>query len=470
MPNLSGEVVADLTVRIKKYLANKPGYELLNYVTSGGSAAIFKIKCSGGIRAVKVFDPKFISSEEGSKEQQRLELQRRLINHNCEYLVQTFFIETAEDTAFVEMEFVDWPQLKEVLKGVPDAAVAPLIQQLVSVVQYLNSLGLVHRDIKPENIHVTSDWSQLKLLDLGVVRELDPGPDAGETDQGNLRPFLATAQYSSPEYLFRLDAPSEKLWEALNFYQVGAVLHDLIMKEPIFNAEMEAGNRWLLAKAVLIKTPSFIDANMGRLSSLKSLASRCLSKDMELRLSIVSWSDFKFSPEGDSMLSLQARLARKSQSSAQQAQRVLEFDREQLRERIFRKVREQLTPVTRTAVPLKMVSCCINECLGASFIFSMGGDFVSSICIVFSWQTGMYERTASLSMRAALCASESLIDYDALTETPVCEVSIENEEGLAIQAISETLASALGQALDVMDALGDPEQISDFQTLDLKTI
>jgi len=470
MPNLSDEVVADLTARIKKYLSNKSGYELLSYVTSGGSAAIFKVDCSDGVRAVKVFDPKFISSEDGSKEQQRLELQRRLIKHDCDYLVQTFTIETAEDTAFIEMEFVDWPQLKEVLKNVPDNAIVALTQQLVSAVQYLNSLGIVHRDIKPENIHVSPDWSRLKLLDLGVVRELDPGPDAGETDQGNLRPFLATAQYSSPEYLFRLDAPSEKLWQALNFYQVGAVLHDLIMKEPIFNAEMEAGNRWLLAKAVLVKTPSFVDANLSRLSSLKSLASRCLSKDMELRLKIVSWSDFNFSPESDSILSLQARLARKSQSSAQQAQRLLEFEREQFRERMLRKIREQLTPITRTVVPLKMVSCCIDERLGAGFIFSMGGDFVSSICIVFSWLSGMYERTASLSMRAGLCASESLIDYGKLTETPVCEVSIENEENVAVQVVSEMLASALSHALDVMDALGGREQISTFQMLDLKTV
>ncbi|WP_024677591.1 protein kinase domain-containing protein [Pseudomonas syringae] len=468
MPNLTDEVVAGLTERIKKYLTSKRGYELLGYVTSGGSAAIFKVRCPDGLRAIKVFDPKFISSEEGSKEQQRLELQRRLINHNCEYLVQTFFIETAEDTAFVEMEFVHWPQLKEVLKDVPDHAVASLIQQLVSAILYLNSLGVVHRDIKPENIHVSPDWSRLKLLDLGVVRELDPGPDAGETDQGSLRPFLATAQYSSPEYLFRLDAPSEKLWQALNFYQAGAVLHDLIMKEPIFNAEMEAGNRWLLAKAVLVKPPSFFDADLGRLSSLKSLASRCLSKDMELRLRIVSWADFSFSPESDSMLSLQVRIARKSQSSAQQAQRILEFDREQFRERILRKVREQLTPVTRTAVPLKMVSCCIGERLGASFIFSMGGNFVTSICVVFNWLSGMYERTASLSMRAGLYASESQIDLAQLTETAICEASIENEESVAVQIVSEMLASALSQALDVMDTLGHPEQLSTFKMLDLK--
>lgn len=470
MPDLSSEVVDDLTLRIKRYLASKSDYQFLDYVTSGGSAAIFKVRCSSGVRAIKVFDPKFISSEDGSKEQQRLELQRRLVNHSCEYLVQTFFIETAEDTAFVEMEFVDWPQLKDVLRDVPDNAVAPLIQQLVLVVQYLNSLGIVHRDIKPENIHVSHDWSKLKLLDLGVVRELDPGPDAGETDQGNLRPFLATAQYSSPEYLFRLDPPSEKLWQALNFYQVGAVLHDLIMKEPIFNAEMEAGNRWLLAKAVLVKTPSFVDANLARLSLLKSLSSRCLSKDMELRLNIVSWEDFNLSPESDSMVSLQTRLARKNQSGAQQAQRILEFEREQFRERILRKVKEQLIPVTRTAVPLKMVSCSINDRPGASFIFSLSGSLVSSICIVFQWRSGMYERSAILSVRAGLCALESLINYDALTETSVCEVSIENEESVAVQTISESLASVLGQALDIVESLNDQEQISTFEMLDLQTI
>jgi eukaryotic-like serine/threonine-protein kinase len=114
--------------------------------------------------------------------------------------------------------------------------VAVLIGHLVNAVRFLDSKEIVHRDIKPENILMNSSFDKLKLIDLGVAREMYGDDDAGDaTDHGGKRPFIATAQYSSPEYLFRLEAPSPQLWSALTLYQLGGALHDMVMRRPLFN-------------------------------------------------------------------------------------------------------------------------------------------------------------------------------------------------------------------------------------------
>ena len=345
MPALDPAVIADLTARLVKHL------EVLGietppvFINAGGSAAVFKVETARGARAFKVFDPKFLQGESGPAERKRLELQRKLIGHPCQYLVTVHSIEEAEGTAFVEMEFCPWPQLSKCLSGVPDSEVPSLISQLVTVVRSLEELNIVHRDIKPENIHISQDFKTLKVLDLGVARvfEAAESDDAAMTDRQNLRPFVATAQYSSPEYLFRLDEQTPRLWKALNFYQVGAVLHDLIMKSALFQDEVSLGNRWLVARAVLMKTPSFADASPIRLAALKALSARCLVKDLETRLQIVSWTDFDLEGPHDSLTRLRGRLQRRDAGSLDASSAALEsrlrFDRTTFEKRFIEAVK-----------------------------------------------------------------------------------------------------------------------------------
>ena len=140
MPALSQPVIDDIKVRLQTYLENLEGYGEPIFLDAGGSAAVFRVDSPSGPRAVKAFDPNLISSEEGGADKRRLEVQRRLIGHNCSSLIQTYRVDEAEGTAFMEMEFVEWPQLTKQLETVPDEAVAPLITQLVDAVRFLETL------------------------------------------------------------------------------------------------------------------------------------------------------------------------------------------------------------------------------------------------------------------------------------------------------------------------------------------
>lgn len=461
MPALELKIIEDLTERLERFLISTGGFDEIEYLDAGGSAAVFRVRRGDDIRAVKAFDPGLLSGPGATAERRRLELQRRLIGHQCANLVQTYRADEAEGTAFVEMEFIKWPQLAKRISDIPDEAIPSLISQLVNAVRFLEAENIVHRDIKPENIHISADFTQLKLLDLGVAREFDSpeDADAAVTDHGNRRPFLATAQYSSPEYLFRLDAPTEKLWRGLNIYQVGAVLHDMIKREPIFAYEMGLGNRWLVARAVLTKQPSFTDANPARLAYLKALAIRCLSKDIETRLAIVGWDDFY--PEGSTnpLESLRGRIAKGRASQGEQARvsarEKIEFEQSDFLRRISERVRAELIEICGTQLPLTMKVPNQGEKPEVQLLISAGKSIQIECILAFEWGTHHHVRTAHVSARGRMIQAEGENVANAREAKLFTTATIQMGEDCTVHILSTEVARLIGLGLDHIDAAGD---------------
>lgn len=458
MPALEEATISDITSRLHIYLKSLGGYGEPEYLNAGGSAAIYKVDGTEGTRVFKVFNPSFFSGPGGEAERRRLEVQRHLIGHKCSSLVQTYRVEEAQSTAFIEMEFISWPQLTDKLADIPDNKVSLLIKQLVDAVHFLETQGIVHRDIKPDNIHISSDFQNLKLLDLGVAREFDieESDDAAITDHGNNRPFLATAQYSSPEYLFRLDAPSVKLWKGLNFYQIGAVLHDLIMKKPIFQHEMGLGNRWLVARAVLTKTPSFFDGDPSRLASLKALSARCLVKDLDIRLQIVGWEDLVFDDGQEPFDILKGRLAKDSlqnvgSNAKTNADSRLEFDRVDFAKRFSNKVRDELIGAK---VPLVMEPPAPSSPPVFKLKFAINDTAVADCCLHFKWGDELYSRSATIVLSARLVLGNVSEEMPPVATKAICTAVIGEADDEAIHNLRNELAVAITQGLDVIEAAG----------------
>jgi serine/threonine protein kinase len=466
MPELSKDVVADIEMRLRAFLKGAEGYSEPSFLSAGGSAAVFKVNTQHGFRAIKGFDPGLFKSEEGSADKRRLEVQRRLVGHDCASLVQTHRVDEAEGTAFMEMEFVPWPRMTDILPTIPDEAVPSLIMQLVAAVRFLEGLGIVHRDIKPENIHISEDFSLLKLLDLGVAREFEFSKDdgAGVTDTGNQRPFLATAQYSSPEYLFRLDEPSAKLWQGLNFYQTGGVLHDLIMKAPLFQEEMSVNNRWLVARAVLTKKPSFTDAQPERLSQLKALASRCLVKDLDTRLQLVGWDDFVLEGAKNPLTALKGRLAKTKSGNGDGSKEAVSsrllFDQTEFITRLIDRVRMELIDACGTQLPLTVKAPEPGSPHRLQFILTVADKKIHVECIVdVDWMSGVYCRAAKLSLASRLIHTEVNTALQASEAKAVYEAAIFQGEEETACILSSAIASAAGNALDLIDQANTDDQL-----------
>jgi len=167
---------------------------------------------------------------------------------------------------------------------VPRDKIASILQQIASAAQFLEGKDLAHRDIKPENIAVFPDFSRAVLLDLGVLR---PFGDSSLTDE-DARVFIGTLRYSSPEFLLRDERDTVEGWRAITFYQLGAVLHDLIMRRTLFKEFSEPFA--VLVEAVKNEKPEIHADDVP--ADLILLAQNCLIKSPDARLAMVSWNDF----------------------------------------------------------------------------------------------------------------------------------------------------------------------------------
>ncbi len=289
---------------IAERLCARRGWGAPQYIDNGASAAVYRIEANGEPSALKIYDPSFFEGANALIEVKRIELQRALIEHGCPHLVDVLEAgEAPEDhTWYLRMEFCPWASLEKKLADVPDEKVHSLLKQLVLAVQFLENKNLVHRDIKPANIVVSDDFKHLKLLDFGVLRHITY--EEGSGTEGHQ--FIATAQYSPPEFLAREELPGENGFGAINVYQVGAVLHDLIMKAAIFAEEKATKNKFILFKAVTERRPRIVSASVP--SRLIALCSAALDKDPTARAKSVKLDDFL--ADVDDLEALRRRVAR----------------------------------------------------------------------------------------------------------------------------------------------------------------
>ncbi|WP_081047951.1 protein kinase domain-containing protein [Xanthomonas translucens] len=255
----------------------------------GGSAAVWRVQSPDESYALKVYKPQFLEGDNEVVEKHRVNLQRTLCEHDCQDLIQMHEVGFVGTSAYILMAYVPWPSMDVVLGAIPSSQISTLIACVARAARWLHQRGIVHRDIKPANILVSPSWDRAILVDLGVMRTADSS-EGDLTDHGSKRPFVATAQYSSPEYLFRTVEPAPEMWQALTYYQLGAVLHDMLTRAQIFDQEVKACNKYVLAMAVMKKIPSFALAEKN--PRLVALASRCLDKSFDSRLENVDWEDF----------------------------------------------------------------------------------------------------------------------------------------------------------------------------------
>ncbi len=133
---------------------------------------------------------------------------------------------------------------------------------------------------------------------------LRPIGSSSLTDADELKAFIGTLQYSSPEFLLRTEKDTIEGWRAVTFYQIGAVLHDLVMRKSLFQEFKEPFAR--LVNAIQHEVPQIKSDSVS--SELENLAGRCLLKDPELRLKFVSWADFELPTKGHNTASARRRV------------------------------------------------------------------------------------------------------------------------------------------------------------------
>ena len=142
---------------------------------------------------------------------------------------------------YIAAGYVKGPSLaawfREQAAPLPPKRAASIVLALTDAVSHAHSRGILHRDLKPSNVllepNETAGSDQLpftpKLTDFGLAKRLEGDDDL--TFSGML---VGTPRYMAPEQagnLFR------EVGVATDVYGLGAILHELLTREPPFVGE-----------------------------------------------------------------------------------------------------------------------------------------------------------------------------------------------------------------------------------------
>lgn len=262
------------------------GFEITKLINNGKSAAVFEGVKNGKTFAVKVFDNELIENFGVEIQEARIKLELSLTDHKIPNLIKivdggNVRVETV-DYYYLVMEYVCGSNLKDFIETETYDIdfIRKVTLTLLHVTEALlkQTPAIAHRDIKPENIMISST-EEVILMDLGVLKIVGAQTI---TDIGQ-KHFLGTLRYSAPEFLTRNEADTEDGWRAINFYQIGGVLHDLVMKKELFSGVEPYANLVIAIKDDLPKIHS--DLYPGK---LLQLARNLLIKDPKRRIELNS--------------------------------------------------------------------------------------------------------------------------------------------------------------------------------------
>ncbi|KAL6614094.1 hypothetical protein ACP70R_036364 [Stipagrostis hirtigluma subsp. patula] len=201
-----------------------------------------KKKDTGNVYALKIMDKKFITKENKISyvKMERIVLDQ--LDHPG--VIRLFF--TFQDT----YSLLTWRSSRAKAKGrLPEDEARFYAAEIVDILEYLHSLGLIHRDVKPENLLLTSD-GHIKIADFGSVKPTRDTPLKVLPNSTNERActFVGTAAYVPPEVLNSAPATfGNDLWA------LGCTLYQMLSGSSPFKDASE----WLIFQRIIARDLKF---------------------------------------------------------------------------------------------------------------------------------------------------------------------------------------------------------------------
>jgi len=202
-------------------------WEVVRAIGAGGMGEVFEARRADGTfegrAAVKVLK----RGMDSSAVLQRFALERqalaRLSHPHIARLLDAGA--SGDGLPYFVLEYVDGQPIDEAAKPLPLPQRLALFLQLADAVAHAHRNLLVHRDLKPSNVLVDAQ-GQVKLLDFGIAKALDPleglqQKDSGNTTVAGQRPY--TPNYASPEQV-----RGEPVSTATDIYSLGVLLYQML--------------------------------------------------------------------------------------------------------------------------------------------------------------------------------------------------------------------------------------------------
>jgi len=184
---------------------------------------------------------------------------------------------TPDGRPYMVMEYVEGLPITQYCASV-QCSLAQRLRLFVQVcdgIAYAHASLIVHRDLKASNILVTAD-GHVKLLDFGIAKLLDSGPD-GDLTQASLTRAPLTPASAAPEQLL-----GQPVTTATDTYALGVLLFELLTGahpwvkcgSPIAQAVRAVVNKEVPLASTVAETPAAARALRGDLDAIISKSLR----------------------------------------------------------------------------------------------------------------------------------------------------------------------------------------------------
>jgi eukaryotic-like serine/threonine-protein kinase len=262
-------------------------YRLIEKIGEGGMGVVWKALDSELRRhvALKVLPPDLTGDEERRLRFQREAQASAALNHPNIAVVHGVGKEGG--VQFLAMEYVQGITLRDHLAGPTrdQRTWLRFAMQIADGLAHAHANGIVHRDLKPDNVMVT-DEEQVKILDFGLAKLLEPRPevqgeDGGRADEEALDTIsraltragrvYGTVSYMSPE-----QARGGAVDSRSDLFSFGIMLYEIVTGKPPFSGDTPMDT----LSAILRAQPEpLVASNPEAPAELQRILDKCLEKE-----------------------------------------------------------------------------------------------------------------------------------------------------------------------------------------------
>jgi TonB family protein len=220
-------------------------YELMEVISTGGMAEVFKARMKGvegfqKIVAIKRILPHLTENDEFVTmfiDEAKLAAQLQHPN-----IIHIYDLGKIERSYYIAMEYIDGKDLRSLLrlleeKGqrLPLGLALYIASRLAAALDYAHrkrdfqgrAMALVHRDVSPQNVLISLD-GDIKLCDFGIAKAASK---ASHTRAGALKGKL---QYMSPEQAWGKDLDHRS-----DIFSLGVVMYEMVTGKKAFSGDSE---------------------------------------------------------------------------------------------------------------------------------------------------------------------------------------------------------------------------------------
>jgi serine/threonine protein kinase/Tfp pilus assembly protein PilF/ribosomal protein L40E len=256
-------------------LADFGDYELLEEIGRGGQGVVYRAhqKSLNRTVALKLLGLGPWTTETHLKRFRREAEAAASLQHPG--IVPIYEVGERDGQCYFSMKFIEGGQLDEVVRRAPISIrqAAELIAKVARTVHSAHEHGILHRDIKPGNILLDEDGDP-HLTDFGLARLVEAESTITRTLE-----VMGTPSYMAPE---QAAGEHTKLSNATDVYGLGAVLYQLLTRQPPF----AGGTTYETIKLVLEtepRQPRLLNPKIDR--DLSTICLKCLEKNPQRRYS-----------------------------------------------------------------------------------------------------------------------------------------------------------------------------------------